>query len=324
MTSRTAILTDYRWEDTPTTDRFRTELLYTDPALLTMSQKGLTRALGFASTVSTENYVRRAIKRGHLGGEIGALTCPCAWLSALCTPDPAPQADADAYEQGYEAGYDAGKKAGYEAGRRARSYDSADPLRPHNKTTNLPQQNHNGNHKPPTNGATPRVHGRDRNPEPESGTGPESGFYIKTPESGTGPESGGVGGMEPPLSVTEALVACGMSREKAEARVNEFGESRCRDALDALAWQEQKSVVKVRAGFVVAFLTKRQTLSPEAVLRREKRATEAMARVESARWLEARARNAGGERPREEPFRAKPPMETLRSSMKAIGRDLSE
>jgi hypothetical protein len=111
-------------------------------------------------------------------------------------------------------------------------------------------------------------------------TGPES-VLLKT--TGTGqpePEPDGPPGarVEPPVSVVEQFVALGMERPKAEERLREFGEERCRDALDTLAYRRERNVVPKPVGFIVDFLVKGRDVPAALVKRREQAAAAANAR----------------------------------------------
>lgn len=156
MRPSTNLLTDYRWEDTATPDRHRTLQLVGDPALLLMGEKGLSRALGFALVRSLQNYLARAKARGHVAGEIGSLTTPCAWLLRLL--DMAQTAAASEIEEAKKAAYE----AGYEAGRRARERGQKSPASggesdSGEESTNFPQTNHKVYTNGSTNPSTPHA-----------------------------------------------------------------------------------------------------------------------------------------------------------------------
>jgi hypothetical protein len=111
-------------------------------------------------------------------------------------------------------------------------------------------------------------------PESESGTGPDSVSFYKEPESGIGT---GVRLM-PPQTLVEQFVALGMEREKAEARIAEFGEERCRDALASLALKppEVRTNLNRRVGFLVDFLVHKRPLPKELIKQREAEKQKAM------------------------------------------------
>lgn len=106
---------------------------------------------------------------------------------------------------------------------------------------------------------------------PDSDIDSDSGGdkYIYPSDSGSG--TGG-----PPLTVVECLVAEGMMREKAEARVKEFGKDRWLEALAAADYLKKPIQKGKRAGWLVDFVLKERPLPKAMIEAREKAAQEAM------------------------------------------------
>lgn len=137
---------------------------------------------------------------------------------------------------------------------------------------------------PPRSAATP--------PEPcrsDADTPPADTVPVPVTGPVTGPDPVLINTLIPvpgpvPVSAAERMKALGMEQAKAEERVAEFGEARCRDALDALA-ASSKPVSKP-IGFVVDFLVHQRPLPRalrEARERDQKRAAAPSGRLSGRR-----------------------------------------
>ncbi len=285
MCDPTKFISDYRAADIRRADRYTLWHIRQNRALLSAPLKVFRAALGFGSDQAARNAVARLSR--CLSGEIGALAITEEGEQLLPLAAPVPAAREAAQPEtprestpysfdnpAYKAGYVAGQRSIRRSAKADSDFTGVSQKCTEECTTDAQRE-------------TPHVHARAGSGIRfiyKSGirSGPESGLYIN-PESGPVPDSGTGVKLLPPKSVTERFVEVGMTQEKAAARVAEFGEERCLDALEALDCERARSEIKSPAGYLANFLIKARPLPPALLKQREaaKQGAMTMLQIES-------------------------------------------